>query len=273
MTREAEQRDIAVAALNYIGGQAGIPDPLEACRQIIATCKRTLARLASIEATAPPQNLPSSDAEREAQIRQRAVEGFDKTSVEPGISHVRLDRVELLRLLDEARAEIACLKDANDECVRSRCKAPYEDEYGEHSCEPPDCRPQAPPGASAMERANRVNTDPSGLRGPAWHIVGSYVAARAEIARVIERAGAEARAEPQSGWRPIETAPETFPHKGGRPIDIWADGKRFAACFQLERYSGWWQVNPYGGPIGLPPQVTPTHWLPPPEPPPTGDAP
>jgi hypothetical protein len=50
------------------------------------------------------------DAEREVQIRQRTTEAYAFTCSDSGISNARLDRVELLRLLDEARAEIARLR-------------------------------------------------------------------------------------------------------------------------------------------------------------------
>jgi hypothetical protein len=52
----------------------------------------------------------ASAAEREAQIRQRTTEAYAFTCSDSGISNARLDRVELLRLLDEARAEIARLR-------------------------------------------------------------------------------------------------------------------------------------------------------------------
>ncbi len=95
-----------------------------------------------------------------------------------------------------------------------------------------------------------------------WGGIVCETYARRELNRI-----AEAGEDAPFGWQPIETAPETYPHKGGRPIDIWADGKRFASCFQLKGYPGWWQVSAFGGPCALPPQIVPAHWMPLPEPP------
>src|SRR5947209_7496061 len=100
---------------------------------------------------------------------------------------------------------------------------------------------------SVYKRALDAGLDPPDLAStelPFWGLLQ-------EIARALDAFAAQPVRRERCGWQPIEFAPKTFPN-GGKPIDLWAGGRRYPACFQLEGHSGWWQVNPYGGPSAIP---------------------
>lgn len=61
---------------------------------------------------------------------------------------VTRERATVMQQRDEARAEVERLQEERTQLVIDRCKAPYEDEYGEHSCED-SCRLVAPAQPSA----------------------------------------------------------------------------------------------------------------------------
>jgi hypothetical protein len=70
---------------------------------------------------------------------------------------MRKERNAATREAEALREEIGRLRAENNRIVLDRCKHPYEDEYGEHSCEPPECRMSAPaqPSADDVERAEK----------------------------------------------------------------------------------------------------------------------
>ncbi len=114
-----------------------------------------------------------TDAEREAQIRERA----------KGHSYLTDNEFLLLRLLDEARAEIARLTDAaNTEAFLDNVDAALATRT-------------TPPGASVMERAFQI------IRAVEFHLMRSddeesgYPEGSKVVARAIEQAKRDARAE------------------------------------------------------------------------------
>lgn len=71
------------------------------------------------------------------------------------------ERDDATREAEALRAEVGQLRDRLVDAERVRCRAPYEDEHGEHSCDIDKCRLEtaAQPSADDVERQAQKVTD------------------------------------------------------------------------------------------------------------------